>query len=122
MYRVLDESQDATVGIKIHEQFTREDYEGLLQYLQRLCQEVGRLDLFFDLTKFEREKSQGELSELIADLQETSAINRLAIIGDQRHWLVSSGEKGGESSRTEMKGFLPGQIDEAWRWLKGEHA
>lgn len=57
MYRVLDESQDATVGIKIHGKFIREDVEGLLPYLRDIRKEMGPLNLLFDVTRLDGEQN-----------------------------------------------------------------
>lgn len=122
MYRVLDESHDATVGIKIQGKFTREDCEGLLPYLMDIRKEVGPLNLLFDVTRLEGEQNPGGLKEFVANLQAQTKIDRLAIAGDQPQWLESQGEDGRADSSMKVKIFPPSQIEQAWNWLKGEHA
>ena len=122
MYRVLDESQDATVGIKIHGKFTREDYEGLLPYLRDIRKEVGPLNLLFDMSRLDGEQNPGGLKEFVANLQTQIGIDRVAIAGDPPQWLEFPGEDGRADSPMKVKIFPPSQIDQAWNWLKGKYA
>lgn len=120
MYRVLDESHDAMVGIKIQGPFTSEDYEGLLQYLKDLREETEILNLFFDLTHLEEEGTPQKWSQLAAELQDQAWIRRLAIAGDRPQWVHSELEDMETDSHIEVKNFLPNQIDQAWNWLNEE--
>ena len=122
MYRVLDESQDATVGIKVHGKFTREDVEGLLPYLKSIGKEVGHLNLLFDVTKLEGEQNSGALKEFVANLQTQTRIKRMAIAGDQLQWMEPQGQDQVAGSLMKVKKFTPSQIDQAWDWVKGKYA
>ncbi|MGD9851699.1 MAG: STAS/SEC14 domain-containing protein [Nitrospirales bacterium] len=122
MYRILDESQDATVGIRIHGKFTREDCEGLLPYLRDTRKEVGPLNLLFDVTRLDGEQNPEGWKEFVVNLQTQTGIDRVAIAGDPPQWLEFLGEDGRTDSAMKVKNFLPSQIDQAWNWLKGENA
>jgi len=117
MYRVLDESHGAMVGIKIQGPFNSEDYEGLLQYLKDLREEMGTLNLLFDLTHLKEEGIPQKWSQLAAELQEQAWIHRMAIAGDRPQWVEYAGEDMGTHSHLEVKNFFPNQIDQAWNWL-----
>lgn len=121
MYRVLDESQEGTVGIKIEGKFTVEDYKGLLPYLKRLRDEVGPMNLLFEVQKLECQKSDGYWRDLVVHLQNISGIHRMAVVGEDTYQrLESERERMGTVANNEIQYFPFEQLDGAWSWLKGE--
>ena len=118
MYRVLDESEQATVGIKVDNYLTAEDWSGLTHYLQERKNEVGLLNILFDLTMLERQMFRSCWTDLISNVQKFSEIKRLAVTGN--HLWGETRLPGIECiPHTEVKCFSSEQIDEAWDWLKG---
>lgn len=121
MYRVLDESHEGIVGIKIEGKFTPEDYQGLLPYLKRLREEVCPLNLLFEVQNPEVQRNNGSWSDLAAHLQDISGIHRMAVIGGDNYLQLQwQSEKVSSVSKNEIKYFSSEQLDEAWSWLKGE--
>jgi len=121
MYRVLDESEQSIVGIKVDHYLTGEDWSGLTPYLQERRNEVGLLNILFDFTMLERQKFTSCWADLIFNLQRISDVKRLAVTGNQL-WGEAQllGVEG--IPHIEVKCFPSEQIDEAWTWLKGYDA
>ena len=118
MYRVLDESQNATVGIKIQSKLTDEDFDGLIPYLSQIQEEVGSLNLLFDLTMLEAESCRRCWNDIVSNLQKFSGIKRMAVEGNNQFLESQSREEGG-AFHTEIKFFSLEQNQKAWDWLKG---
>lgn len=117
MYRVLDESQNATVGIKVQAKLTVEDFDGLLPYLAQIQEEVGPLNLLLDLTMLDAESCRGCWNDIVTNLQNFSGIKRMAVKGNDRFWESPSRALGADLP-SEVKFFSPEQIQEAWDWVK----
>ena len=123
MYRVLDESQGATVGILVQGPFTSEDREGLIEYLRKLKKEIGRpLCLFLDLTKVPGTQKVDEWRELCVQFHEQVGTTRIAISGHEFQGLDTPWDNETDSSVMTVKCFPPGEVEQAWGWVKEDYA
>lgn len=118
MYRVLSESENGNVGIKIEGKLTQDDYELLIHYIDRLRKEVGPLRLLCDMTECEGLDSQALWEDLTSRLHQFHKIIRVAVVGD-RQWMECGTKVFHPLRKTTVKYFAPDQLDKAWTWVKG---
>ena len=117
MYRVVDRSDRENVGIKLESKLTGEEYDLLIPYLEHLRQEVGPLNLVFDMTVFVTPHGQECWFDMTDHLRLLPAIRRAAVLGEKS--LMEAGTKHLASwQETEVQFFMPGQVEEAWEWVK----
>lgn len=117
MYRVLDESSDNVVGIKVDGKLTKEDYAVLIPYLENLITEYGRVSVLCDLTDFEGIELEAFWKDFKFSIRHLRDFERLAVVGDQR-WLEWCTKVFTPMVKTEMKYFGPDRLAEAWNWLR----
>jgi hypothetical protein len=118
MYRVLDESEEAGIGIKVESPLTEQDYDVLLPYLKQHVEAVGSVNLLFDLTPLRDEQSMSHCWDAVfSRLRMLGNVPRVAVVG-RRGTLDSSGEAVRSPSSTSVHWFSPDQMHEAWIWLK----
>lgn len=118
MYRILDESENGTVGIKVEGKLTEEEYELLNEYLEQLWREEGPINFLCDMAGFPGVHSQALWEELIRHLRNVRDYPKIAVVGD-RAWLENGVNVFEPWLKTQVKYFTPDQIDEAWLWVKG---
>jgi hypothetical protein len=121
MYRILDGSENGIVGIKVESKLTLEEYELLHSYLKQVRLEVGPINFLCDMADFEGRNSQALWEEMTSHLPGLRDYGRIAVVGD-RQWLECGTNVGEPWLETQLKYFLPNQIDEAWNWVKGRDA
>ncbi len=119
MYHVLSESENGNLGIKIERKLTREDYELLIPYINRLRQEVGPLRLIWDMSECEGLNSQALWEGLTSQLHQFHEIPRVAVVGD-RHWMECGTKVFHPLLKTTVKYFAPDQLEKAWTWVEGD--
>lgn len=118
MYRILDESEDANIGIKVESPLTDQDYDVLLPYLKEHVEAGGSVNLLFDLTPLHDEQTMSECWDAVfSRVRILGNIPRVAVVG-RREALDSSGEVARSPSSTSVHWFAPDQMHEAWMWLK----
>lgn len=121
MYRILDGSENGIVGIKVESKLTLEEYELLHSYLKQVRLEVGPINFLCDMAGFEGRNSQALWEEMTSHLPGLRDYGRIAVVGD-RQWLERGTNVGEPWLETQLKCFLPDQIDEAWNWVRGRDA
>jgi hypothetical protein len=121
MYRILDSSENGIVGIRVESKLTSEEYELLNAYLEQLMQEVGPIHFLCDMADCEGMNSQALWEEMTCHLRSLREYNRIAVVGD-RQWLECGTKVAEPWLQTQLKYFLPDQIDEAWNWVRGRDA
>jgi hypothetical protein len=119
MYHVLSKSENGNLGIKIDGKLTRDDYDLLIPYINRLRQEVGRLRLMWDMTECEGLDTQALWEDLTMQLHQFHEIPRVAVVGD-RHWMECGTKVYRPLLKTTVKYFGPDQLDTAWTWVEGD--
>lgn len=117
MYRVLDESSDGSVGIKVDGKLTKEDYTVLIPYFENLIQESGPLNLLCDMTNFTGMELEAFWEDFRFGVRHLRDFRRMAIIGDQQ-WLEWCTKAFKPFVKTEIKYFHPDQKSDAWAWLR----
>lgn len=121
MYRILDGSDNGIVGIKVESKLSSEEYELLNAYLEQLRLEGGPINFLCDMVDFSGVNSQVLWEELIRHLRNIQDCQRIAVVGD-RQWLECGTNVVDPWLQTQLKYFLPDQIDEAWNWMRGRDA
>lgn len=121
MYRVLSESDNGNVGIKIEGKLTQNDYELLIPYIDRLRQEMGEFRLLCDMTECEGLDSLALWEDLSSQLKQFHEIIRVAVVGD-RQWMENGTKVFHPLLMTTLKYFTPDQLDVAWMWVKDSEA
>lgn len=117
MYRVLDESEHATVGIQVISGLTAEDWSGLIPYLQKRRKDVGLLNILFDLKMMEGENLPNGWVDILSHVEHVSGVTRIALVGDPSG--VEVPPPGRESvSYAEVRYFSSQNTQGAWDWLK----
>lgn len=118
MYRVLDESEEASIGIKVESPLTEQDYDVLLPYLKQHVEAGGSVNLLFDLTPLQDEQTMSECWDAVfSRLRMLGNIPRVAVVS-RRGTLGPIVEAGKSPSSTSVHWFSPDQMQEAWTWLK----
>ncbi|MEO8325991.1 MAG: STAS/SEC14 domain-containing protein [Nitrospirota bacterium] len=118
MYRILDGSENGTIGIRVESKLSPEEYELLNFYLEHLMQEVGPINFLCDMTNFEGVNGKALWEEMADHLQNAQDYQRIAVVGNRR-WLEGRPKVSVPWPRAQFKYFTPDQTDEAWHWLKG---
>jgi len=117
MYRVLSESENGYIGIKIEGKLMQNDYDLLIPYLERLRQEAGALRLLCDMTECEGLNCQALWEDLTNQLHQFHEMPRVAVVGD-RQWIECGTKVFHPLLKTTVKYFAPDQLDTAWKWVK----
>ncbi len=118
MYRILDESEDGSVGIRVEGKLSAEEYDLLNAYLEHLMQEVGPINFLCDMATVEGENGQALWKEITDHLRNAQDYQRIAVVGSRR-WLEGGRHVSVPWPRAQCKYFTPDQTDEAWHWVKG---
>jgi hypothetical protein len=117
MYRILEGSEHGVVGIKVESPLSLEEYELLNSYLEQLMQEVGPMNFLCDMAGLEVVKSQNIWEEMTSHFRSLRNYQKIALVGDPR-WPECASKIGDPSLKTQVKYFSPGEIDEAWSWVR----
>ena len=117
MYRILDESSNHTIGIKVQGKLTKEDSEGLIPYLENRITEDGQINLVWDMTDFTGMEIEGFWEDLRLGMQHFGVCNREAVVGDQK-WVEWFSKTIKPLGKTEIHYFSPDQVNEAWIWAQ----
>jgi len=118
MYRILDESEDGSVGIRVEGKLSAEEYDLLNAYLEHLMQEVGPINFLCDMANFEGVNGQALWEEMTGRLRNVQDYQRIAVVGHRR-WLEGGPKVSVPWPKAQLKYFTPDQTDEAWHWVKG---
>lgn len=118
MYRILDESEDRSVGIRVMSKLSAEEYDLLNAYLEHLIQEVGPINFLCDMATVEGETGQALWEEMTDNLRNAQEYQRIAVVGSRR-WLEGGPKVSVPWPSAQFKYFTPDQTDEAWHWVKG---
>lgn len=118
MYRILDESEEGSVGIRVEGKLSAEEYDLLNAYLEHLMQEVGPINFLCDMATVEGENGKTLWEEMTDNLQNAQDYQRIAVVGN-RQWLEDGQKVSVPWPSTQFKYFTPDKTDEAWRWVKG---
>ena len=117
MYRVLDETDDNTVGIHVDGRLTKDDYAVLIPYFEDLIEESGPLNLLCHMTKVEGTEIEAFWKDFKLSIRHLHEFKRMAIVGDQG-WFQWWTKLLNPLVKTEVKYFPPHEIDDAWTWVK----
>lgn len=115
MIEQLSHSHGAVLGFRVAGDVTAADYRVLEPVVQVAVDERGSVRLLLDLTDFRWEKVEAWGADLRFGKHFRDAIERLAIVGDQRweKWLARLAEPFYAQHAT----FFSDQ-DAAWAWLE----
>lgn len=117
MYRVLDESEQSNLGIKVESGLTEQDYEMLLPYLEGIIRSVGPVNLLFDMTTLDGERSVECWKDVMPKLERVGKIPRVAVVGTFGSSKMNV--EGPEIGPLPQVHWFPSEkVDEAWTWLK----
>jgi len=117
MYRVLSESENGNIGIKIDGKLTQSDFELLIPYIDRLRQEVRSLRLLCDMTECEGLNSQALWESLATQLHQFPEITRVGVVGDSQ-WMECGTKVFHPLHKPRVHYFKPEERDVAWKWVK----
>lgn len=117
MYRILDESSDNVVGMKVDGKLTKEDYGVLLPYLENLINQSGPVSLLCDMTSFEGIEIEAFWEDFKFSMRHLRDFTRIAIVGDNS-WFEWLTKVVNPFMKTEVKYFSPDQSQEAWNWVR----
>ncbi len=86
MYRILDESENGSVGIRVEGKLSTEEYDLLNAYLEHLMQEVGPINFLCDMATGEGENGQALWEEMTDHLRNVQNYQRIAVVGSGDGW------------------------------------
>lgn len=118
MYRILDESEEGIVGIRVEGKLSTEEYDLLNGYLEKLIQDVGPINFFCDMANFEGLDGEALWEKMTDQLRHVQEFQRIALVGNRR-WLNGEPKISVPWPKAQLKIFTPDQTDEAWQWVKG---
>ncbi|RMH08310.1 MAG: STAS/SEC14 domain-containing protein [Nitrospirae bacterium] len=117
MYRVLDETSGNAVGIKVEGTLTREDYEMLVPYLERLIAESGPINLVCEMSQFTGMDVGAFWEDFKFSLHHLKDFRRIAIVGGQA-WLEWMAKGVEPFLKTELRCFPSTDYEQAWNWVR----
>ncbi len=119
MYRVLSESKNGNIGIKIERKLTTDDYDLLIPYIDGLRQKVGPLKLLFDMTELNEQLSPVILGDLVNQFPQWHDIHQLAVVGNGQ-WMEFGKKTFNPLPKTTVKYFTSEELEKAWNWVEGD--
>ncbi|MFH1781653.1 MAG: STAS/SEC14 domain-containing protein [Patescibacteria group bacterium] len=117
MYDILTESNGKNVGVKVVGRITKEDEDKLIERVNQVVAEHGKINVLFDFTDF----TSAELKAEIEDFQWLQAhkdkIIKMAAVGSKKYEKMCA-EFVKLIFHGDYKYFEESQLLEAWAWLK----
>lgn len=116
MYRLMNQSSERVIGIKVSEKLTEKDYKTLVPLIEEAIRKQGKIRLLWDMDDFEGWNVDALWQDLKFDTEHKDDIERLALVGDKQweKWI---------SQPTKLffdkaKYFDRDRVTEAWTWLR----
>lgn len=120
MFEILPESTDTCIGFKVSGKVSSEDYDVLLDKVDKAIAEHGKINLvavfgdFSGYADLEAAKSDWKFGT-----HQYRQVNKAAFVGDKKwqEWVV---KLMAPFTRAEERFFAPEEIDDAWEWASGQ--
>ena len=120
MFEILPESTDSCIGFKMSGKVTAEDYDVLLPKLDEAISAHGKINLLVLMGDFEGwDGLDAAKDDFKFGTQEYRQVEKAAFVGENKWMKRAVKIMGPFTRRTEERVFEPDQLDEAWRWVKG---
>ena len=117
MYKVMEETRDNLVGLRITGKLDAQDYQALKPMMDQVVDEHGTIRMLIDLEGFEGWTLRGLLQDLKVDVEYNDVMEKIAIVGEKKlEELVSKASA--PFFKGDLKWFEKNEIDAAWEWLK----
>ena len=117
MYRILESNSEKVVGLRVNGKLTKEDYDGLIPYLEDILAQFDQISLLCDMSGFVGIEAQAFWEDFKFSLRHLRDFKRMAIVGDQR-WLEWWTNVFNPLVKTDVKYFPLEHMNEAWTWVK----
>ena len=116
MIEQLEQSSGNIIGFKISGTVTKDDYAALVPAVESLVDEVGDINMLFDLSEFHWEKVSAWSADMKFGSDYRKKINKMAIVGDKKwqKWLTSIVDP---FFAREAEYFHTDDSQAAWAWL-----
>lgn len=116
MYKLMNQSSEKVIGIKVSEKLTEKDFETLIPLLEETIRKQGKIRLLWDMDNFEGWNLDALWQDLKFDTEYKDNIERLALVGDKQweKWISQP-----TKLFFEAKYFDRDRATEAWNWVRG---
>ncbi len=119
MITFMSESSGNTIGVRASGKLTKFDYETvLIPKLTELFKAHGQLNIIFLLEEeFEGWDLEAAWDDASYGLMHRADFGKLALVGGPA-WVGWCIKLSGFLMKGEIKVFDPGQLDQAWQWVR----
>lgn len=120
MIEILPESKGPFIGLNIKGKLTHHAYKMIVPLLEKTIKNHKKISLLIDLEGFKGWKMRAALDDVLFDIKNHHAIERVAIICEKQsdEWLSLIDQPFMRGSRGKSKYFLPNDKHKAWNWLE----
>jgi len=121
MFEILPESEENCIGFTIRGKLDAKDYDFLLPKLDEAITKYGKINLLADFGNFDGwESMEAAKDDYKFGTHQYRQVEKAAFIGDKKwqKWMVNI--MAPFTRNTEERFYEPDQIEEAWKWIKGE--
>lgn len=117
MIEILDRSRGPVVGLRASGKISGEDFDPVLERLERTVAEHGRVRLLVQVEKLGRFSPGSLLGDARFSVEHARDVERVAVVADG--FLFGTYVKAAARLVPgEVRRFTSDELDEAWRWIE----
>lgn len=117
MLKILPQSTDKILAIKVSGKLTHKDYEEFIPLLDAKIHEGEHIHMLADITEFEGMTLHAVIDDFLASVKYWPNFEAVAVVGN-KDWEEVLTKFGNYLSPAHAKYFKAGEMAEAWRWLE----
>jgi hypothetical protein len=119
MIEKLPMSSGKVLGFRLSGKLHDEDYQTFVPLVEEALAAEGKLSLLAQLEDFHGWDMHAAWDDLKLGLKHYSDFERLALVGDEKweEWMARIAKP---FTKAEVKYFGKDDLDDAWRWVRGE--
>ena len=119
MIKILPQSTDKILAIKISGTLTHEDYEEFIPLLDAKIRDGQHIHMLADITEFKGMTAHAVLDDFFASVKYWPNFEAVAVVGN-KDWEKFLTMVGNYLSPADTEYFEAGEIAKAWRWLEDQ--
>ena len=119
MLKILPQSTNKILAIKISGTLTHEDYESFIPLLDAKIHEGEHIYMLVDITEFESMTAHAVLDDFFASVKYWPNFEAVAVVGNKA-WEKILTRIGNFLSPADAKYFEAHEMPQAWAWLEDQ--
>ncbi len=119
MIKILSQSTEEILAIKISGTLTHDDYEDFIPLLDAKIQDGDHIYLLADITEFKGMTAHAVMDDFFASVKYWPNFEAVAVVGT-KSWEKMLTTFGNYLSPAHAKYFEASEMPQAWRWLEDE--